>query len=59
MSWGVRFFDYWYDSSKFKIEHYADGDVVNCNNPTRREPVGPLTVWGPELPSDFGDKEAK
>ena len=56
---GSQIFDYWYDSSNFKIEHYADGDVVNCNNPTRREPVGPLSVWGPELPRDFGDNKAK
>ncbi|PIG69126.1 hypothetical protein AARAC_011698 [Aspergillus arachidicola] len=56
---GSQIFDYWYDSSRFKIEHYADGDVVNCNNPTRREPVGPLSVWGPELPRDFGDNKAK
>ncbi|GFF97681.1 hypothetical protein IFM53868_09303, partial [Aspergillus udagawae] len=50
---GSQIFDYLYDSSKFKIEHYADGDVVNCDNATRREPVGPLSVWGPELPRDF------
>ncbi|GLA43942.1 hypothetical protein AnigIFM63309_002039 [Aspergillus niger] len=55
---GSQIFDYWYDSSKFKIEHYTDGDVVNCHNPTRREPVGPLSVWGPELPGDFGDNKA-
>jgi hypothetical protein len=56
---GSQIFDYWYDSSRFKIEHYADGDVVNRHNPTRREPVGPLSVWGPELPSDFGDNKAR
>ncbi|KAJ9192285.1 hypothetical protein DTO164E3_8424 [Paecilomyces variotii] len=55
---GSQIFDYWYDSSRFKIEHYADGDVVNQDNPTRREPVGPLSVWGPELPKDFGDDKA-
>ncbi|KAJ5312161.1 hypothetical protein PENANT_c011G02826 [Penicillium antarcticum] len=55
---GSQIFDYWYDSSKFKIEHYADGDVVNQNNLTRREPVGPLSVWGPDLPRDFGDNKA-
>ncbi|KAJ5629929.1 hypothetical protein N7528_003586 [Penicillium herquei] len=55
---GSQIFDYWYDSSKFKIEHYADGDVVNQDNPTRREAVGPLSVWGPELPKDFGDNKA-
>lgn len=56
---GSQIFDYWYDSSNFKIEHYADGDVVNHDNATRREPVGPLSVWGPELPTDFGDNKAK
>lgn len=56
---GSQIFDYWYDSSNFKIEHYADGDVVNRKNATRREPVGPLSVWGPELPKDFGDNKAR
>ncbi|KAJ5794611.1 hypothetical protein N7457_001210 [Penicillium paradoxum] len=55
---GSQIFDYWYDTSKFKIEHYADGDVVNQENPTRREPLGPLSVWGPDLPKDFGDNKA-
>ncbi|KAJ5697357.1 hypothetical protein N7488_011041 [Penicillium malachiteum] len=41
-----------------KIEHYADGDVVNQDNQTTREAVGPLSVWGPELPKDFGDNKA-
>ncbi|KAJ6438748.1 Glyoxalase/fosfomycin resistance/dioxygenase [Purpureocillium lavendulum] len=26
---GSQIFDYWYDSSGFIVEHYADGDVVN------------------------------
>ncbi|KAE8378180.1 Glyoxalase/Bleomycin resistance protein/Dihydroxybiphenyl dioxygenase [Aspergillus bertholletiae] len=56
---GSQIFDYWYDSSMFKIEHYADGDVVNEDNPTRREFVGPLSVWGPELPGDFGEDKSK
>lgn len=56
---GSQIFDYWYDSSGFKIEHYTDGDVVNENNPTRKEPVGPLSVWGPEFPKDFGDNKAR
>jgi hypothetical protein len=49
-----RIFDYWSDPSGFKIEHYADGDVVNQHTETTREVVGPLSVWGPELPKDFG-----
>lgn len=56
---GSQIFDYWYDSSGFKIEHYADGDVVNQDNPTRREPLGPFSVWGPNPPSDFGGNKAK
>jgi hypothetical protein len=55
---GSQIFDYWYDGSKFKIGHYADGGVVSGNNPTRRKPVGPLSVWGPELPRDFGNNKA-
>ncbi|KIX07317.1 uncharacterized protein Z518_01970 [Rhinocladiella mackenziei CBS 650.93] len=51
---GSQIFDYWQDPSGYKIEHYADGDVVNTDVETRREVVGPLSVWGPELPKDFG-----
>ncbi|KIW65776.1 hypothetical protein PV04_08003 [Phialophora macrospora] len=51
---GSQIFDYWMDPSGFKIEHYADGDVVNEDTPTRREVAGPISVWGPELPKDFG-----
>jgi catechol 2,3-dioxygenase-like lactoylglutathione lyase family enzyme len=53
---GSQIFDYWADPSGFKIEHYADGDVVNKDTPTRREVVGPMSVWGPEVPKDFGEK---
>ncbi|KAH7246749.1 Glyoxalase/Bleomycin resistance protein/Dihydroxybiphenyl dioxygenase [Fusarium tricinctum] len=52
---GSQIFDYWADPSGFKIEHYADGDVVNEDVPTRRDVAGPLSVWGPELPKDFGE----
>ncbi|KAI0445549.1 Glyoxalase/Bleomycin resistance protein/Dihydroxybiphenyl dioxygenase [Xylaria telfairii] len=56
---GSQIFDYWKDPSGFKIEHYADGDLVNADTPTTREVVGPLSVWGPELPKDFGADTAK
>lgn len=56
---GSQIFDYWKDPSGFKIEHYADGDLVNEDTPTTREVVGPLSVWGPELPKDFGADTAK
>lgn len=51
---GSQIFDYWYDPSGFKIEHYADGDVVNEDTPTKRDVVGPFSVWGPEIPKEFG-----
>jgi hypothetical protein len=51
---GSQIFDYWQDSSGFKIEHYADGDLVNEDTPTKRDVVGPFSVWGPEVPKDFG-----
>lgn len=52
---GSQIFDYWEDSSRFKIEHYADGDVVNEDTKARREVAGAISVWGPELPKDFGE----
>jgi len=52
---GSQIFDYWEDSSGFKIEHYADGDVVNCETKARREVAGAISVWGPELPKSFGE----
>jgi hypothetical protein len=52
---GSQIFDYWQDPSGFKIEHYTDGDLVNEDTPTKREVVGPLSIWGPELPKNFGE----
>ncbi|PVH70660.1 Glyoxalase/Bleomycin resistance protein/Dihydroxybiphenyl dioxygenase [Cadophora sp. DSE1049] len=59
-AWGVgrhilasQIFDYWKDTSGFKIEHYADGDVLNNTHKTGRGPAGAMSIWGPELPKDF------
>lgn len=52
---GSQIFDYWQDPTGFKIEHYADGDVVNKDVPTRRDVAGPVSIWGPEMPKDFGE----
>ena len=43
------------DPSGFKIEHYADGDIVNDKTPTSRQAAGPdtLSIWGPPLPVEF------
>jgi hypothetical protein len=52
---GSQIFDYWQDPTGFKIEHYADGDLVNIDTPTKRDVVGPFSIWGPEVPKDFAD----
>lgn len=52
---GSQIFDYWYDPSGFKIEHYADGDVVNESHVTKRDVAGPVSIWGPEMPKEFGE----
>ncbi|PMD57874.1 uncharacterized protein K444DRAFT_631604 [Hyaloscypha bicolor E] len=64
---GSQIFDYWYDTSGFVLlkpvtefspcsqEHYADGEMVNCETHVSHIPAGPeaLSVWGPEVPSYF------
>ncbi|KAK4551896.1 hypothetical protein LTR86_010797 [Recurvomyces mirabilis] len=52
----ARVFDYWYDSSRFIIEHYADGDVVNDELPTAKFEAGHIAVWGPPVPAVWGGK---
>ena len=49
---GNQIFDYWFDESGFEMEHYADGDLVNCDTPVTCEESGPNTfyVWGPKVP---------
>lgn len=63
LSWGVgrhvlgsQIFDYWYDESGFELEHYADGDLVNCETEVTRQENGPKTmyVWGPPRPEVRG-----
>ncbi|KAG7040307.1 hypothetical protein JMJ77_0009918 [Colletotrichum scovillei] len=52
---GSQIFDYWFDNDGFVLEHYADGDLVNCHNPPQREPASPdsIAVWAPMLPLAF------
>ncbi|KAH7116338.1 Glyoxalase/Bleomycin resistance protein/Dihydroxybiphenyl dioxygenase [Dactylonectria macrodidyma] len=52
---GSQIFDYWFDNEGFVLEHYADGDLVNCNNPHQREPASPdsISIWGPNVPLAF------
>ena len=61
---GSQIFDYWYgfskwirrgsadrhrfDPSKFILEHYVDGDLVNCESPIAKDVASPdgLSIWG-------------
>lgn len=52
---GSQVFDYWFDTSGFMVEHYADGDLVNRDTPIANVPADPkaLSVWGPPVPAVF------
>ncbi|KAF9888931.1 hypothetical protein FE257_008100 [Aspergillus nanangensis] len=52
---GSQIFDYWFDPSRFIIEHYVDGDLVDDQLPTNRSLASPnnLHIWGPDLPPTF------
>lgn len=52
---GSQIFDYWWDPHRNMIEHYADGDLVNCETPITYGPAGDesLAVWGPDVPARF------
>lgn len=52
---GSQVFDYWFDTSGFIVEHYADGDLVNEDTGIATVQAGPeaLSVWGPPVPSVF------
>ncbi|KAF2398961.1 trihydroxytoluene oxygenase [Trichodelitschia bisporula] len=54
---GSQIFDYWWDTSGFMVEHYADGDLVNEDTPIGFTKAGheSLAVWGPEVPEGFLD----
>lgn len=45
---GSQIFDYWFDPSKFILEHYVDGDLLDNTYPTQRSKGSPdsLHVWG-------------
>ncbi|KAJ5198603.1 uncharacterized protein N7498_007720 [Penicillium cinerascens] len=52
---GSQIFDYWFDTSRFILEHYVDGDLVDDEHPINRSQASPdnLHVWGPDLPPEF------
>ena len=45
---GAQIFDYWFDPYGFRVEHWADGDLLNVDSPTGRHPASrALDVqWG-------------
>jgi len=50
---GSQIFDYWWDTTGFMIEHYADGDLVNKDTPIGWMDAGDesLAVWGKRSPT--------
>ncbi|KAK7743279.1 hypothetical protein SLS53_004364 [Cytospora paraplurivora] len=48
---GSQIFDYWFDPSRFVLEHYVDGDLLNNTYPTQRSLASPdnLHIWGEYL----------
>jgi hypothetical protein len=44
-----------FDASGNVVEHYSDGDLVNCDTPWERCPEAPhsLYIWGPNIPLAF------
>ncbi|KAH6884612.1 trihydroxytoluene oxygenase [Thelonectria olida] len=52
---GSQIFDYWWDTTGFMIEHYADGDLVNCTTKVGLAAADDkaLSVWGPDRPIDW------
>jgi hypothetical protein len=53
---GSQIFDCWWDSSGYAVEHYANGDMVNCDTDTTHAKTGNAAVWGPGAP-DFKAKQ--
>lgn len=55
---GSQIFDYWLDPHGFEVEHYADGDVFDCNWATRYHLMdrGGLWAWGEDLPAGMAVK---
>lgn len=49
---GSQVFDYWLDICGFLVEHYADGDLVNEDNPVNWVPAEKQgNNWGPRFPN--------
>ena len=45
---GSQIFDYWFDPSRFILEHYVDGDLVDISHPTQKSAASHdgIHVWG-------------
>lgn len=44
-------FDYWFTPDDFLVEHYSDGDLVNCHTETGYLEASneALAIWGPAV----------
>ena len=44
-----------FDPSGNIVEHYSDGDIVNCETAVAKEPAAPdtMAVWGPNVTLAF------
>ncbi|WP_438490196.1 VOC family protein [Streptomyces sp. S186] len=61
-SWGIgrhiqgsQLFDYWRDPDKLMVEHFADGDLFDCDLEPGWAPMSAsgLAQWGPPATRDF------
>lgn len=48
---GSQVFDYWFTPDDFLVEHYSDGDLVNCHTETGylEATNEALAIWGPAV----------
>ena len=48
---GSQVFDYWFTPDDFLVEHYSDGDLVNCHTETGYLEASneALAIWGPAV----------
>ena len=58
---GSQIFDYWLDPWGRMIEHFADGDLFDPDQPANHHSIEttPIEIWGPPLPPGKGPKDQR
>ncbi|WP_179043295.1 VOC family protein [Sphingobium lactosutens] len=58
---GSQIFDYWLDPWGRMIEHFADGDLFDPDQPSNHHPIEttPIEIWGPPIPPGKGPKDQR